>query len=76
MEDHDQRMKVLLREFFVEFMRLFFPVWAARLDFSTVSWLDKEIFPDPPRGERRAMDLVARQFAVSPPSNFAMLSPR
>jgi hypothetical protein len=60
MEDHDQRMKVLLREFFIEFLRLFFPLWAARFDFSTLVWLDKEIFPDPPRGERRAADLVAR----------------
>jgi hypothetical protein len=60
MEDHDQRMKVLLREFFEEFIRLFFPQWAERFDFGTVTWLDKEIFPDPPRGERTAADLVAR----------------
>ena len=48
--DHDQRLKVLLKEFFEQFLRCFFPVWAARFDFSTLSWLDKEIFPDPPRG--------------------------
>src|SRR5207248_9610715 len=73
MEDHDQRMKVLLREFFVEFMRLFFPLWAARFDFSTLSWLDKEIFPDPPRGERRAADLVARLSTVEvPPRQHAL----
>jgi hypothetical protein len=66
MEDHDQRMKVLLREFFVEFMRLFCPLWAARLDFATVAWLEKEIFPDPPRGERRAVDLLARVATSEP----------
>jgi hypothetical protein len=60
MDDHDQRFKVLLREFFVEFLRLFFPQWAARFDFSRIDWLDKEVFPDPPRGERRSLGLVAR----------------
>jgi hypothetical protein len=30
------------------------------LRLSQVEWLDKEIFTDPPRGERRAMDLVAK----------------
>lgn len=60
MEDHDQRFKVLLREFFAEFLRLFFPEWAERFDFSRVEWLDKEVFLDPPRGRHRALDLVAK----------------
>jgi hypothetical protein len=60
MEDHDQRFKTLLREFFRELFLLFFPQWAKRFDFSKVEWLDKEVFTDPPRGERRAMDLVAK----------------
>ncbi len=60
MEDHDQRFKVLLREFFAEFLRLFFPQWAERFDFTQVEWLDKEVFLDPPRGRRRALDLVAK----------------
>jgi hypothetical protein len=31
--DHDQRFKVLLKEFFAEFLTLFFPQQAARFDF-------------------------------------------
>src|SRR5690349_13980448 len=58
--DHDQRFKTLLREFFAEFFRLFFPDWAARFDFAGVEWLDKEVFADPPQGERTYLDLVAR----------------
>ena len=59
-EDHDQRFKVLLQEFFAEFFQLFFPDWARRFDFARVTWLDKEVFTDPPQGERRYLDLVAR----------------
>ena len=58
--DHDQRFKTLLVEFFREFLLLFFPTWAARFDLSAVDWLTQEVFPDPPRGERRALDLVGR----------------
>ncbi|MBM3224403.1 MAG: DUF4351 domain-containing protein [Candidatus Tectomicrobia bacterium] len=60
MADHDQRFKVLLQEFFAEFFQLFFLDWAGRFDFTQVLWLDKEVFPDPPQGLRRALDLVAR----------------
>src|SRR5262249_31112402 len=58
--DHDQRFKTLLVEFFREFLFLFFPAWAERFDLSAVDWLPQEVFPDPPQGERRALDLVAR----------------
>jgi hypothetical protein len=60
MVDHDQRFKSLLKAFFAEFFRTFFPAWADRLDFERVDWLEQEIFTDPPRGQRRALDLVAR----------------
>jgi hypothetical protein len=60
MADHDQRFKSLLREFFAEFFVLFFPQWAERLDFSMIEWLDKEVFTDPPEGQRRFLDLVAK----------------
>jgi hypothetical protein len=66
MTDHDQRLKVLLREFFAAFIELFFPLWAARFDFTTLAWLDKEIFIDPPQGERRELDLVAQLTAREP----------
>ena len=38
--DHDQRLKVLLKEFFEQFFQCFFPAWAARFDFADVTWLD------------------------------------
>ena len=60
MLDHDQRFKVLLKAFFAEFFLVFFPEWADRFDFARVDWLEQEVFTDPPRGERRSLDLVAR----------------
>jgi hypothetical protein len=60
MVDHDQRFKSLLKAFFAEFFQAFFPAWADRFDFTQVDWLEQEVFPDPPRGERRSLDLVAR----------------
>jgi hypothetical protein len=58
--DHDQRLKVLLKEFFEQFLLCFFPAWAARFDFEELTWLDKELFLAPPQGEKRQLDLVAR----------------
>ncbi len=60
MQDHDQRFKMLIQEFFEDFLHLFFTPWAERLDCSQVEWLDKEVFPDPPDGPRRVLDLVAK----------------
>ncbi|MGO9465752.1 MAG: DUF4351 domain-containing protein [Isosphaeraceae bacterium] len=58
--DHDQRLKVLLKEFFEAFFTCFFPAWAARFEFVEIDWLDKELFLAPPQGEKRQLDLVAR----------------
>jgi hypothetical protein len=58
--DHDQRLKVLLKEFFEAFFLCFFPAWATRFDFGEIDWLDKELFLAPPQGEKRQLDLVAR----------------
>jgi hypothetical protein len=58
--DHDQRLKVLLKEFFGQFLFCFFPAWAERFDFSFIEWLDKEVFLAPPQGEKRQLDLVAK----------------
>jgi hypothetical protein len=58
--DHDQRLKVLLKEFFEQFFLCFFPQWAERFDFSNIDWQDKEVFLAPPQGEKRYLDLVAR----------------
>ncbi|HTU17463.1 MAG TPA: hypothetical protein VMG10_05315 [Gemmataceae bacterium] len=60
MGEHDQRFKVLLREFLPDFLRLFFPERAALFDLEQVEWLDKELFVDPPQGDVLLLDLVAR----------------
>lgn len=59
-DDHDQRFKALLREFLPEFVELFFPDWAAKLDFADTEWLEQEAFIDPPGGEKRVLDVVAK----------------
>jgi hypothetical protein len=66
MPEHDQRFKNLLREFLVEYLLLFYPVWAARFELSRVEWLDKEVFTDPPTGQRLEVDLVVRLAARQP----------
>jgi len=50
--DHDRLFKELLRAFFVEFFQLFFPEMAGVLNRSTITFLDKEVFPDLISGER------------------------
>lgn len=60
MDDHDQRLKTLLREFLPEFFELFFPDWASRFDFTSPEFLDQEAFLDPPQGEKRLLDLVVK----------------
>jgi hypothetical protein len=68
MYDHDQLFKELLKEFLPDFFWLFFPAWAERFDFTQVEWLDKEVFPDPPQGERKALDLLAKLSCLIPPT--------
>ncbi len=65
-QDHDQRFKALIREFFADFLRLFFHEWAVRFDLSTIEWLNTEILPDPPDGSRHVLDLVAKLRALEP----------
>jgi len=57
---HDQLFKDLLQAFFREFMELFFPTVAARLDFTQTTFLMQEVFTDIPTGEQRNVDLVAQ----------------
>lgn len=64
--DHDQYFKVLLKAFFREFFSLFFPPWVDRIDFTRVEWLDKEVFVEPPQGERLFLDLVAKLHLLRP----------
>jgi len=66
MDDHDQRFKTLLREFLPEFFTLFFADWAVHFDFSGTEWLDQEAFLDPPVGEKRILDVVAKVPTLAP----------
>ncbi len=56
---HDQLFKELLQTYLQAFLELFFPDVAARLDFASHRFVDKEVFTDFPEGSRREMDIVA-----------------
>jgi hypothetical protein len=60
MAEHDQRLKTLLKAFPAELAALLFEGWGPRFVFGETPWLEQEIFTDPPHGERRELDLVAR----------------
>ena len=67
MADHDQRLKVAVPEFLAEFVDLVLPTgWAGRFVCPSADWLTQEIFLDPPKGERRLLDLVARVLVTQP----------
>ena len=57
---HDQLFKRFFHEFLQDFLELFSPDVAARLDFTTLEFLDKELFTDFPDGSVREADVVAR----------------
>lgn len=58
--DHDQIAKTLIELFFREFMELFCPMEAERIDFGQVEFLKQEYFSNPLRGEKRLLDLVVK----------------
>jgi hypothetical protein len=57
--DHDRLFKELLTTFFVEFLELFFPSILEYLDTDSIQFVDKELFTDLVRGEKKIMDIVA-----------------
>jgi hypothetical protein len=60
MADHDQRLKAILRECLAEAVQLVHSPWSEGLLFGQAEWLQQELFPDPPAGERRSVDRVAQ----------------
>jgi hypothetical protein len=58
--NHDQLFKELLTTFFVEFLELFFPSVLEYLDTSTITFVNKELFTDVVRGEKKIMDIVVQ----------------
>lgn len=57
---HDQLFKAVLEKLLQAFLELFFPEVAARLDFQTLRFVDKEVFANVPEGAAREADVVAR----------------
>lgn len=58
--DHDRLFKELITTFFVEFLELFFPVLAQKLDPTSLTFLDKEVFVSLFEGKEYEADIVAR----------------
>ncbi len=56
---HDRLFKELLYRFLPEFLRIFFPAEAERLNFATLKFLDKELVINFPGQELRITDIVA-----------------
>ncbi|MGH9388009.1 MAG: Rpn family recombination-promoting nuclease/putative transposase [Vicinamibacteria bacterium] len=56
----DQLFKTILEGLLQDFLELFFPEAAARLDFETLRFVDKEVFANVPEGKVREADVVAR----------------
>jgi predicted transposase/invertase (TIGR01784 family) len=57
---HDQLFKAVLETLLQGFLELFFPEVAARFDFETLQFADKEVFANVPEGVVREADVVAR----------------
>ena len=58
--DHDQLFKLLLTEFFTEFVALFFPVLAAQIEPDSLEFLDKELFTDIAAGSSHEADIIVK----------------
>jgi len=56
---HDQLFKAVFQAFFRDFLQLFYPNVAEHLDFETLRFIDKEVFPDFPEGYPQEADIVA-----------------
>jgi predicted transposase YdaD len=70
---YDALFKELLRTFFQEFMERFFPEEAARLDFSQVTFLEKELATDVGSGHQRTLDLIAHVRTRSGGAEFVLI---
>jgi predicted transposase YdaD len=56
---HDQNFKELISTFFLEFLELFLPEFAATIDPTSVTFLQQEYFIDLVEGEEKIVDLLA-----------------
>ncbi|MBG1268378.1 Rpn family recombination-promoting nuclease/putative transposase [Nostoc sp. WHI] len=60
MIDHDRLFKELLSTFFVEFLDLFLPQVAQKIDRDSIHFLPQDIFTDVTSGEKKEIDLLAQ----------------
>jgi predicted transposase YdaD len=56
---HDQNFKELISTFFIEFLELFVPDFAATIDPTSITFLQQEYFIDLVEGEEKIVDLLA-----------------
>jgi hypothetical protein len=59
-KSHDQMFKELIREFFLDFIELFFPELAQSIDPKSIVFVDKQLFVSTPTGESYDADLVVK----------------
>ncbi len=57
---YDQLFKTILERLLRDFLELFFSEVADRLDFQSLSFVDKEVFANVPEGAVREADIVAK----------------
>lgn len=50
--DHDRLFKELIQTFFKEFIDAFFPDLFPKIDFTTVKFLEQEVYTDILKGEK------------------------
>ncbi|MFM9330351.1 Rpn family recombination-promoting nuclease/putative transposase [Paenibacillus mesotrionivorans] len=60
MTDHDALYKELLRNFFREFMELFFPETAEQINFASVEFLSEEVVVDIAGGTKKRLDVLVK----------------
>ena len=58
--DHDRLFKTLLTTFFVDFVALFLPEVAARMEAGSVEFLEQELFTDIHSGEKHIVDVLVK----------------
>ena len=58
--DHDQFFKLMMRLFLRDFFEVFYPEWLGRFRFEEAEWIEQEIFPNPPRGEKLVVDILVK----------------
>jgi hypothetical protein len=65
MLDNDQRLKTVFMRRFAEAIQGFFGPWTQDIDPTEPEFLKNDLFPNPPGGERKAVDILAKVKLIS-----------